>query len=678
MESSNGNELPEATLPAARGVSANRQTSPPGHGDDVEHFLTPRTGPDDVGPSHQANDDEEDEPSYNEIRPNKHQGVSSTWRDWTHNERQLSSSIFQQRSSDLSIHLFNAHALKARLRDAQKAAKAPSWAAKESWIRVPHNKDEEDGKKEDDSFYPTHRWTEWPMPADVVPREGEKVGWDRDEDDGRWTFKRMERERPSRVLEEVLMAGVLRTAKERYESREWEDEDAEVEEQEQKQQEEDVEMGDEGTVRSKTIRSSGIERPSDTEVEDEGNESRRSVEQKSPLDSDHQRPVVMADDDEARMLLRPTVRHILSKLDDLLMGLHQARQGYANMSGRDSSSHRTPKRKGSHVEQNSTNDQPSKRKLGRPRKEIDMTMIMANPSNIPADGSANDDNSITKEPRKGKRGPASKYPRPQEGASYWTIRRRILEAQAQAQAREEPPSANESDSDDPRPQHHDDPDAPSNNPQHNHLGLRDWSDVLGIASMTGWDEAVISRAAERCSVLFNEKIQSRTLATEAASYPRHDREKTSSIVEYPRPSPLRETTTTTVSEGQQTTKFSPTHQEAAPLQARVYTAPTGRKFFLCPHPTCPRHQASVQGFRKRYHLNRHLQLVHGAEKGSKVEVQEEEEEVDEEMLGGVHVDGFLKPVPPLKKARASGKKREKEEKGDEDGDGDGAEGLQEG
>jgi hypothetical protein len=46
------------------------------------------------------------------------------------------------------------------------------------------------------------------------------------------------------------------------------------------------------------------------------------------------------------------------------------------------------------------------------------------------------------------------------------------------------------------------------------LGPRDWSDVLGIASMVGWDPDVVSRAAAKCSKLFGEGMQFRTLNEE--------------------------------------------------------------------------------------------------------------------------------------------------------------------
>ena len=46
------------------------------------------------------------------------------------------------------------------------------------------------------------------------------------------------------------------------------------------------------------------------------------------------------------------------------------------------------------------------------------------------------------------------------------------------------------------------------------LGLRDWSDVLGVASMVGWEPEAVGRAAARCSTLFGEGISFRTLAEE--------------------------------------------------------------------------------------------------------------------------------------------------------------------
>jgi hypothetical protein len=52
------------------------------------------------------------------------------------------------------------------------------------------------------------------------------------------------------------------------------------------------------------------------------------------------------------------------------------------------------------------------------------------------------------------------------------------------------------------------PQAPEN--VRNNLGLRDWSDVVGMASLTGWDPAVVERASERCAKIFGENMLFRT------------------------------------------------------------------------------------------------------------------------------------------------------------------------
>jgi len=43
------------------------------------------------------------------------------------------------------------------------------------------------------------------------------------------------------------------------------------------------------------------------------------------------------------------------------------------------------------------------------------------------------------------------------------------------------------------------------------MGLRDWSDVLGVAAMQGWDRAVVDAAAGRCAALFGEGMDFRVV-----------------------------------------------------------------------------------------------------------------------------------------------------------------------
>lgn len=48
------------------------------------------------------------------VRPNRFTGPSSTWQSLTAQERGLVSTLTQLRNQDLSIHLYNAHALKRK------------------------------------------------------------------------------------------------------------------------------------------------------------------------------------------------------------------------------------------------------------------------------------------------------------------------------------------------------------------------------------------------------------------------------------------------------------------------------------------------------------------------------------------------------------------------------------
>lgn len=65
-------------------------------------------------PDSNASEDTDDSDS---LRPNRWQGAPSTWTTLTAQERGLAASLDQIRNADLSIHLYNAHALKRRARE---------------------------------------------------------------------------------------------------------------------------------------------------------------------------------------------------------------------------------------------------------------------------------------------------------------------------------------------------------------------------------------------------------------------------------------------------------------------------------------------------------------------------------------------------------------------------------
>ncbi|KAL2148105.1 hypothetical protein VTH82DRAFT_2222 [Thermothelomyces myriococcoides] len=89
-----------------------------------------------------------------------------------------------------------------------------------------------------------------------------------------------------------------------------------------------------------------------------------------------------------------------------------------------------------------------------------------------------------------------------------------------------------------------------------------------------------------------------------------------------------------------TTEAEQTEAEAAVPTAkrRRSRSRTPGLSHLCPYPRCPR---AVEGFTKRSRLRRHLQEVHG-ERG--FQFPEDEEDSADEMEGGIHVDGFLRPI----------------------------------
>jgi hypothetical protein len=155
-------------------------------------------------------------------------------------------------------------------------------------------------------------------------------------------------------------------------------------------------------------------------------------------------------------------------------------------------------------------------------------------------------------------------------------------------------------------------------------GLRDWSDVLGMASLTGWKPEVVARAAKKCALLFGEEMAFTTF-TEGG--------------DHLAPESIR------------------AHSESVlPSTAETpWTVDTLR----CPHLNCPRsHGIKFSG---RHRLVEHIKRTHKWDPIS--------EQMPVTMVGGVHVDGFLQPIHARqgwrgkdeKKSELRGVKRKKTE-----------------
>ncbi|KAH8883643.1 hypothetical protein GQ53DRAFT_602748, partial [Thozetella sp. PMI_491] len=131
-----------------------------------------------------------------ETRPNRWTGAPSTWRHYIQAEHDTYQALEGVRSRDLSIHLYNAFALKKKIREGE------SWA------------EDEDSDRKGKAWTPGVSWTAWPLRADEVPAAG-LLNATNDGDDI-LTSRRDEVHSASRNLEEDISATILRLAKEKF------------------------------------------------------------------------------------------------------------------------------------------------------------------------------------------------------------------------------------------------------------------------------------------------------------------------------------------------------------------------------------------------------------------------------------------------------------------------------
>lgn len=362
-------------------------------------------------------DEDSEDSTSSPSRPNKFRGPPSTWRNWTAPERDLAASLDQLQAKDLSVHLYNSFKLgrSSRTRDPGRRA------------QVSKELGEAD---EESNWIPPKVWTAWPLPPSIVPRETDERRW---EDDAYPSYQyHAKPRRPGQHLQEMLVAQVLRKAKEQYRERLW---------------------GDEQHSAASTIRQG-------EETQGQRRESLRRTVAKGDDGGPDQKAVVMADDQRASEILQPTVQHMMTKLDDLLMGLHHARSAYLSVedSGSESQSQTS--------ERSTSRSRPRKRKREAAKSNEDAEASHGTPKPFSSDSDEN-------RPSRKRSGP--------KGTSQHA---RSSSRRSRSQ---------------------------NFRSRKGRLGLRDWSDVLGIASLTGWHQSVVGSATARCATLFGEGISFRTL-----------------------------------------------------------------------------------------------------------------------------------------------------------------------
>ncbi|MDI1490874.1 MAG: hypothetical protein OHK93_002079 [Ramalina farinacea] len=343
-------------------------------------------------------------------RPNKFHGPSSTWRNRNASECNLAASLDNLTAQDLSIHLFNAHKLK------------------QSGLQQRVN-----GVDPEDHFgftwTPPKKWTAWPMPPDIVPREGGEAY-------GRKLVRMPHPYLPKPVkraglLQELLLAQVLREAKVRLGQREWEpiQEPKTLKPLEQSKQRTSDKGGQTSTE---------WENPDSETATAGGRRGKRpklakTAAQVAKSGNKQLIPVMLVDDPKAMGIAQPLIRSVGNQLDTLLGSLHRARQSYHAMETDDRSA---------------SISRSTKRHRGRSATPAPKHSIMRD--SLSSSGDEDNDPNVVPTGAQGRR------------QSSQSQRFRMRKKK---------------------------------------LNLRDWNDVIGLASASGTSQEVIETSRQRCEAL---------------------------------------------------------------------------------------------------------------------------------------------------------------------------------
>lgn len=184
---------------------------------------------------------------------------------------------------------------------------------------------------------------------------------------------------------------------------------------------------------------------------------------------------------------------------------------------------------------------------------------------------------------------------------------------------------------------------------------RDWSEVLGMAALKGWDSKVLERTRTRCVALFGEEMDFARFDAQHA--PQSQRGRASGQMR----DPLLGDEDNVNKENTNGEGIAQ-HRGSDHVQQRPNCAISANKkstFIVdpdanfCTDPTCKLYR---KVFAQRFRLNEHLKRRHGyirpilsrsASQGSGGGETENESDASsgaDETMGGVHVDGFLKPI----------------------------------
>ncbi|KAI0474011.1 RNA polymerase I-specific transcription initiation factor-domain-containing protein [Xylariaceae sp. FL0804] len=661
-----------------------------------------------------------DESEYEDERPNRWFGPSSTWQQLNSAEIDTLRALDDIRNQDLSIHLYNAFALRQGRGRPREDARAP----------VPGlDINAATGQPvQQDDWAPPRLWAAWPMRADQVPRPGlmrESAPRDRP-----FLYsKPAGNEASSTALEESIAASILKLAKDRFRARPWAEPDTESQSDTSGRG-----SGDDiasGPSHSRSKSAAKYESAGEEKMDIDETTDHQGVDPRRQAPARHRWiPVVAADDDQSYALLQPSTRHIVAKVDTTLMILHTMRDSAASYQSDSTDSEASDSSRASlcSAGTRSRSRSVAAKQHGRRSKSRGSSRIRA--SAPPEEGPA----TAQKKKRAGR--PMKYYPRLEgETDREYTIRVAKIQkkplpvfADEQQQQQQPPPrEARDGDDDDdadvetegvdddgddtngksaapapapakrpPKRERAVDTDtdsstsevsagggAPANKkkkPRRGHRdALRDWRDVLGAAALAGFPAGALDRAARRCADLFAQStvlhrvpetpihaaaggMTMTTMTTTTTTYVPgmpmpplldDDAEDEDRLGLHPPSRATRRALSRGPSLGPEsaTTEDEAAGRRGGRPRRRSSSAGAGGLLssYYCRYGGCPR---AVDPFSRRQHLVRHLRLVHGQDTGGDAEATTRrtatttpaEVDSEDEMLGAVHVDGFLRPI----------------------------------
>ncbi|KZM19881.1 N-terminal methionine N(alpha)-acetyltransferase NatB [Ascochyta rabiei] len=583
--------------PSAQAVN----TAHGAHDVEIEEFARDLAGND--ADSEESDDDEPE-------RPNRFKGPPQTWKGYTAADRQIAESLQQLQDTDLAAHLYNAHALKRRVRKpATELSTLNNWQNKDAWLKEGKELQYTDAAGQlQTELVPAKDWTAWPLPPTSLYTLNN--GFRRaavDPEENEWVIGGGGAQDPGTELKEEMLGVFLRLAKHSWHKKDWQDEG---------QPDAKKRARSRATSKPQSIHSDiDMKNGSGDEDVAGGHGVKRGRKPQPELTI---KPAILADDTKAHRLLQPMVASMLDKLDDVALALQRTRLNHFGRGGFGEGSSQSEFTTDAEITERESRSRSQSRAKSAPRSKP-----VTRQSSRPSSSRASRAPRSTKKASKPKVQSEDSDSASDYGARFGNKDGLELNASRSPTLRRKR-SRSESTMDE----------DVSNTRDWSRAGLMDWSEVLGIAAVKGWNQQALARTAQRCSALFGESMSFTPLHEDLATkLPADPVNFTPSTI----PAPSKPTI-------------------GAPRSTkRPYFQPGAIR---CPHTDCYGHR---KDFAMSYRVIEHCRRIHGYDPRSN------DSDNEERTHGGVHIDGFLQPITAKQgwlghgRSKAGGKKRKTEE-----------------